>query len=53
MGTEDERFWAKVDRRSNEECWEWKAGRNTFGYGVFHPTKRKTVGAHRLSLIHI
>ena len=50
MTTEDERFWAKVDRRSNEECWEWKAGRNTFGYGAFHPTKRKTVGAHRWSL---
>jgi len=31
-----ERFWKKVDKRSPDECWEWKGwrtGRN--GYGQF------------------
>ena len=45
------RFWAKVDRRGPNECWEWTAkSRSDFGYGVFHPRKPETVGAHRFSL---
>lgn len=31
-----ERFWAKVDKRGEDECWEWKAGKNRKGYGTFH-----------------
>lgn len=27
-----ERFWEKVSKRSEDECWEWKASKNT-GYG--------------------
>lgn len=27
------RFWAKVDQRSADECWEWTAYRNDKGYG--------------------
>lgn len=27
------RFWAKVDRKSNDECWPWLASRNDGGYG--------------------
>lgn len=47
----EQRFWAKVDRRSDDECWEWAAkSKNQFGYGVFHPRKPETVGAHRFSL---
>jgi hypothetical protein len=30
------RFWAKVDRRSEDECWPWKAFKNPKGYGVMH-----------------
>lgn len=46
------RYWAKVDRRSDSECWPWKAGVNRVtGYGVFHPGRRSgyplTVNAHR------
>ena len=46
----EERFWAKVDRRGPEDCWRWTAGRTDHGYGVFHPSKSQTVGAHRYSL---
>lgn len=33
--TLEERFWSKVDIRGEDECWEWKAGRNRGGYGMF------------------
>jgi hypothetical protein len=29
------RFWAKVDRRGSDECWEWQAGSHREGYGRF------------------
>ena len=29
-----DRFWAKVDQRSDSECWEWQGTRKTKGYGV-------------------
>jgi hypothetical protein len=29
--TKAERFWSKVQK--GEGCWEWKAGKNTHGYG--------------------
>ena len=28
-----ERFWSKVDKKSEDECWEWTGGRNKGGYG--------------------
>ena len=43
---EEERFWAKVDRRDEDECWPW-TGYVTAGYGRFYPTRRKGVKAHR------
>lgn len=46
-----DRFWAKVDRSAGPNaCWPWTAGTNAPGYGVFHPHKPKTIGAHRFSL---
>jgi hypothetical protein len=30
------RFWAKVDRRGGNECWNWTAYRNELGYGQFY-----------------
>jgi hypothetical protein len=30
---DEERFWSKVDRRGEDECWPWTAGINTHGYG--------------------
>ncbi len=32
--SETERFWAKVDKKGKDECWEWKCGK-TLGYGRF------------------
>lgn len=42
------RFWGKVDRRTETECWEWIAGKNSRGYGAFNVNGR-TVRAHRFA----
>ena len=39
-----EAFWAKVDRRGPDECWEWSGTRDADGYG-----RRKGGGVHRYS----
>lgn len=47
---EVERFWAKVDRRGDDECWPWKAG--TFGSGYGHFSYERFGGgstAHRFA----
>lgn len=52
--TVEERFWAKVDRRGSDDCWEWKAAINKqTGYGAFGLHDRVT-SAHRFSykLLH-
>lgn len=36
MSNVSERFWSKVDRRGDDECWEWTAHRNKNGYGSFY-----------------
>lgn len=41
-----ERFWSKVEKTN--ECWEWKAGLNRYGYGQFNH-KGRPHGAHRIS----
>ena len=48
----EERFWSKVDRRSDDECWPWKAGvRNkSEGYGAFFMNGRNQP-ATRVALI--
>lgn len=49
-----ERFWSKVDRRSDDECWEWQGARKSGGYGVMRPEGQRngpTVKAHRMSLM--
>ena len=29
------RFWAKVDRRGEQECWNWLASKDHCGYAMF------------------
>ncbi len=41
------RFWAKVDRKSKDECWPWIAGK-TGDYGVIRFNNQNYV-AHRIS----
>ena len=46
--TPSERFWALVESRSDDECWEWKG--NVSRYGRFALSSgRYTIGAHRMS----
>lgn len=47
-GTIHDRFWAKVDIRGEDECWEWLAFKNK-GYGQFRVGAAK-MPAHRYSL---
>jgi hypothetical protein len=43
-----ERFWAKVDKLGEKDCWEWKASRDELGYGFFRAKSGKSmVKAHR------
>ena len=44
-----ERFWSKVDKRGEDECWEWTAYKSPFGYGSLTIGKGYTEWAHRLS----
>jgi len=46
-----DRFWAKVDVRGRDECWEWTAARNRRGYGVFRLPGRRNVLAHRFAFV--
>ena len=45
-GQKDEkRFWAKVDRRGDNECWPWLGWKTKKGYGGFDVWP-KTIRAH-------
>ena len=43
-----ERFWAKV-KKVDSGCWEWQAGLQGSGYGLFCPTHKQKVPAHRFA----
>lgn len=47
MTNHTDRFWAGVDRRLDDECWPWLAGRNKGGYGKFRGLGEQY--AHRYS----
>lgn len=42
------RFWSKVDRRAEAECWPWIGDFGTSGYGQIN-IDGKNVGAHRVA----
>ena len=41
-------FWKKVERRGENECWEWTGTKQPEGYGHFQ-VDYKALGAHRIS----
>lgn len=50
-GTEAERFWARVSRSADSECWLWTGAVNHNGYGTFY-IRKPTPGhrrAHRIT----
>ena len=42
------RFWSKIDIKNDNECWDYKGGKQHFGYGQFW-FEGKTIGAHKFS----
>ena len=50
-GTLEERFWAKVDKKGPEECWEWTGAKLRDGYGRIREGGQygRPVLAHRAS----
>src|SRR3990167_8971461 len=43
-----ENFWCKVEKRGENDCWEWQGGTQSKGYGSFS-INCKTYNAHRIS----
>lgn len=43
------RFWDKVDKNETDECWNWKAGTQSKGYGSFGIGNGNTALAHRVA----
>jgi len=41
------RFLVKIEFRGDDECWPWKAGRTSDGYGIFCVRKPHIKTAHR------
>lgn len=48
MKTIEERFWGKVNIKSDNECWEWTAGGLPQGYGRIL-IQRRGILTHRLA----
>jgi predicted XRE-type DNA-binding protein len=47
------RFWSYVDRGNPDECWQWKGGFQSGGYGCFNPYKMPvgTRMSHRIAWV--
>lgn len=45
----EQRFWSKVDKRNDDECWEWHGCRHPVGHGRFNQGKDGHIYAHRFS----
>lgn len=44
-----DRFWSKVTKPADSDCWLWNGATNKKGYGVFHLEPGVTISAHRHS----
>lgn len=51
MNDDEARFWSKVDRRGDRECWPWTDSTDGSGYGIFSAGGR-THRAHRWAYEH-
>lgn len=53
MKSVEDRFWPKVDKRGEDECWPWLGGKDRDAYGTFFlrldNNKYRGEGAHRVS----
>lgn len=47
-GTPEERFWRFVDRRNQNDCWNWTGHKDKDGYGTLR-TPTSLLRAHRLA----
>jgi len=45
-----DRFWSQVDRRGDDECWEWQGAKTGDGYGGFWDGTKSSM-AHRVSFV--
>jgi hypothetical protein len=43
--TLEERFWEKVDKKTENECWNWIGGFYSCGYGIFRVYKKLFVAS--------
>ncbi len=46
------RFWAKVDRRSENECWPWLGKPNNQGYGYFMYQRQTYIATRIMYFLH-
>jgi hypothetical protein len=45
----ERRFWLRVEKRSEGECWNWIGGQTVKGYGVIGTRGRERTTVHRVS----
>lgn len=45
----EERFWKHVDKKLDNECWEWKGAKVRGGYGNIGTIEKKNARSHQLS----
>lgn len=43
-----DRFWSRVDKKGDDDCWVWTGAKSAKGYGTIVECS-KTIAAHRLS----
>lgn len=51
-GTLGERFWAKVEKLGDDDCWNWIGSARTRGYGVISKNGKQTSATHVSLEIH-
>lgn len=44
-----EKFWSRVEIKSDAECWEWTGPRTDRGYGVYAPLPGVLLRTHRIA----